>query len=238
MRKRWVITDIHGCYKTYQALFEQQINPSKHDEIYFLGDYIDRRPGSKEIMDHIMKLQKEEYNIRLLMGNHEDYLLRAYEEEMNPKRVLGFKTKNYIKKEWEQLGGKKTMESFGIKSLKDIPEKYIEWIKKLEYYIELDDAVLVHAGLNFKNGDPFKDKRAMLWLRDYKVKPEIINNRLVIHGHVPVSLEFIYSSLKNSSYGFIDLDNGSYMDRREGFGNLVALELNSMELKVQQNLDY
>ena len=238
MRKRWVIPDIHGCYKTFQVLIEQQINPSKHDEIYFLGDYIDRGPGSKKVIDHIMKLQKEEYNIRLLMGNHEDYLLRAYEEEMNRKKVFGFKTKNYIKREWEQLGGRKTMESFGIKSLKNIPEKYIKWLKKLEYYIKLDNAVLVHAGLNFKNSDPFTDKRAMLWLRDYRVKPEMINNRLVIHGHVPVSLEFIYSSLKNSSYGFIDLDNGTYIDRREGFGNLVALELNSMEIKVQNNLDY
>lgn len=238
MQKRWVIPDIHGCYKTYRALLEQQIKPAKNDEIYFLGDYIDRGPGSKEIIDHIMKFQSEGYKIRLLMGNHEDYLLRAYEDEISRKRIFGFKARNFIKNEWAQIGGRKTMESFGVSSIKKIPLKYIEWFKKLEHYIELDDAVLVHAGLNFNNKDPFKDKRAMLWLRDYQVKPEMINNRILIHGHVPVSLEFIYSSLSNSTYGFIDIDNGPYMDRREGFGNLVALEINSKEIKVQQNIDY
>ena len=44
-------------------------------------------------------------------------------------------------------------------------------------------------------------------------------------------------SLKSNTYQFIDLDNGPYMTTREGFGNLVALELNTLEYKVQYNLD-
>ena len=77
----------------------------------------------------------------------------------------------------------------------------------------------------------------MLWIREFEVAPQKINNKTVVHGHVPVSLEFIDINVKNPSYKFIDLDNGCYMTKREGFGNLLALELNTRELKVQYNLD-
>ncbi|MCD4695949.1 MAG: hypothetical protein K8S16_06870, partial [Bacteroidales bacterium] len=78
----------------------------------------------------------------------------------------------------------------------------------------------------------------MLWVRDYDIESQKIKNKKIIHGHVPVNLEFIDISIRNNkSYKFIDLDNGCYMTEREGFGNIVALELNSMEYKVQYNLD-
>ena len=77
----------------------------------------------------------------------------------------------------------------------------------------------------------------MLWIRDYEIDSEKIGNKKIIHGHVPVNLEFIDVNIKNKSYKFIDLDNGVYIKKREGFGNLVALELNSMEYKAQCNLD-
>ncbi len=77
-----------------------------------------------------------------------------------------------------------------------------------------------------------------LWLRDFEVDPKKIGNKKIIHGHVPVSLEFIDISVNNKEYNFIDLDNGAYMTKKEGFGNLVALELTSMEYKVQYNLDF
>jgi len=238
MREHWVIPDIHGCVNTLKALVEDMIKPSKHDWLYFLGDYIDRGPDSKGVIDYLMYLQKEDYNIRTLMGNHEDYLVKAYEEEFNLKKVLGFKQKNRKKKEWLFHGGKQTMESFNTHDLKQIPSEYIEWMRHLEYYIELDEFILVHAGLNFKSENPFTDTNSMLWIREFEVAPKKINNKTVVHGHVPVSLEFIDINVKNPSYKFIDLDNGCYMTKREGFGNLLALELNTRELKVQYNLDF
>lgn len=238
MRKHWVIPDIHGCAKTLKALIEEMIKPSKYDWLYFLGDYIDRGPGSKEVIDYLMHLQYEDYNIRTLMGNHEDYMVKAYEEEINLKSVLGIKMKNRKKKEWLFHGGKETMESFQLADLKEFPKKYVDWMRNLEYYIELDNYILVHAGFNFKSETPFEDTDAMLWLRDFDIDSKKVNNKKIIHGHVPVSLEFIDLSIKNKSYKFIDLDNGCYMHEREGYGNLVALELNSLEYKVQYNLDF
>ncbi len=172
------------------------------------------------------------------MGNHEDYLVKAYDEEINLKSVLGIKLKNRKKKEWLFHGGKETMESFQLNDLKEFPKKYVDWMRDLEYYIELEDYILVHAGFNFKSENPFEDTDAMLWLRDFDIDSKKVNNKKIIHGHVPVSLEFIDLSIKNKSYKFIDLDNGCYMHEREGYGNLVALELNSLEYKVQYNLDF
>ncbi len=237
MREHWVIPDIHGCANTLKALIEDMIKPSKHDWLYFLGDYIDRGPSSKEVIDYLMHLQREDYNLRLLLGNHEDYLLKSVIDEKNLKSVLGIKQKNKRKKEWLFHGGKQTLESFGVTDLKLFPEEYLEWMRNLEYYIELDKFILVHAGLNFREEDPFADKESMLWVRDYEIESSKIEYKRIIHGHVPVSLEFIDLSIKNRSYKFIDLDNGCYMTNREGFGNLIALELNTMEYKVQYNLD-
>jgi len=238
MREHWVIPDIHGCVNTLRALIEDMIQPSKHDWLYFLGDYIDRGPSSKEVIDYIMYLQKEEYNIRTLLGNHEEFLIKSYEEEMNLKSFMGIKQKNLKKKDWLFHGGKDTMKSFRLHDLKDFPLEYLDWMKNLEYYIELENFFLVHAGFNFKLKNPFEDKDSMLWIREYEIDKEKIGNKRIIHGHVPVSLEFIDLSIKNKSYKYIDLDNGCYMTKRDGFGNLIALELNSLEYKVQYNLDF
>lgn len=237
MREHWVIPDIHGCAKTLRALIEDLIQPSKHDWLYFLGDYIDRGPYSKEVVDYIIYLQKEDYNIRTLMGNHEEYLIKSFEDELNLKSIMGIRQTNKKKKEWLFHGGKDTMKSFGLTDLKDFPKEYLEWMKNLEYYIELDNFFLVHAGFNFKLKNPFEDKNSMLWIREYDIDKKKVGNKRIIHGHVPVSLEFIDLNIKNKNYQYIDLDNGAYMTKRDGFGNLIALELNSMEYKVQYNLD-
>ncbi len=237
MAKKWVIPDIHGCVRTLKFLIEQQIKPEAGDELFFLGDYIDRGPDSKGVIDYIMGLQEAGHNLKLLMGNHEDYCIRAYEEDQKNKGFMGFRSKTKIQKEWETYGGKEALESFKVDSPRDIPQKYIDWMRKLQYYALTDDFVIVHAGLNFKEDDPFSDTRSMLWIRDYQVDKSKIRGRRVIHGHVPVNLEFIDTCVRENGYKFIDLDNGVYFDNRSGYGNLVALELTEMRYVVQSLMD-
>jgi len=237
MAKKWVIPDIHGCVRTLKFLIEQQIKPEVGDELFFLGDYIDRGPDSKGVIDYIMGLQEAGHNLKLLMGNHEDYCIRAYEEDQKNKGFMGFRSKTKIQKEWEVYGGKEALESFEADSPRDIPPKYIDWMRKLQYYALTDDFVIVHAGLNFKEDDPFSDTRSMLWIRDYQVDKSKIRGRRVIHGHVPVNLEFIDTCVRENGYKFIDLDNGVYFDNRSGYGNLVALELTEMRYVVQSLMD-
>jgi serine/threonine protein phosphatase 1 len=236
MNKRWVIADIHGCVNTLKALIEEQIKPDLSDELYFLGDYIDRGPDAQGVIDYIWQLERDGYSVFPLKGNHEDVLVELFDEAMQSKRsgLLRFSGK---KRAWYAIGGKETLKSFGTRNLKKIPPQYIEWMRNLSYNVSLEDFILVHAGLNCNIDDPFTDTQSMLWLRDYEIIPQKTGNRKIIHGHVPVDLQFIALSIKNNYYKFIDLDNGPYIARKEGFGNLVALELTNMDLVIQDNRD-
>jgi len=237
MTRQWVIPDIHGYSRTLQALIEEQIKPTRNDIIFFLGDYIDRGPDSKGVIDYIINLKEKNFNIRTLKGNHEDYLVRTFDNETVQKNILGITYRDKLKKEWFKYGGKVTLNSFHVSDVHEIPEKYITWMRELEYFIMLDSFILVHAGMDFGIKDPFSDKDSMLWIKDFKVDPEKTGSRKVIHGHVPVSLEFIELLRTGNGFDFIALDNGIYVANKEGFGNLVALELTSMEMKVQHNID-
>jgi len=237
MGKKWVIPDIHGCAVTLKTLFEDHIKPAAGDTIFFLGDYIDRGPGSKEVLDFIMDLQQSPVNVIPLIGNHEEYMLKTFYADRERGSFLGVKTKTGIQKNWEMNGGAETLKSLDIKWPSEIPIKYIDWIGTLPLYQEADRFLLVHAGFNFEADDPLSDRQAMLWTKDYEIKPEKINYRTIIHGHVPVSLEFIDRTIKAAEQPFIDLDNGVYLTRLDGFGNLIALELTEMKYVVQPTLD-
>lgn len=233
----WAIGDVHGCFKSLRALIENKIAPSRGDELIFLGDYIDRGPDSKGVIDYIMALEGKGFEVKAIMGNHEKSMLDGYYEEFNLKPSFWKKPKNLKKLQWYSYGGNKTMSSFGTEDIKQVPELYIKWLENLSYYFVTPDYVLVHAGLNFEKDDPFEDKHSMLWIRDFKPEPQKIQNRKVIHGHVPVHLDFIKESIASSMYHFIDLDNGCVYNDRPGQGNLVAMNLQNRQLAIQPNID-
>ncbi len=237
MPKRWVIPDIHGYVKTVTSLVNELIKPMRSDEIYFLGDYVDRGPDSKGVIDFIRSLQNSGYNVTALKGNHEDFMVELYDAEKKSKNPWWHNFGNKKHKAWLEIGGKPTLGSFDVQHIRDVPVEYIEWMRNLTHFVELDDFVLVHAGLNFKIENPFDDLQSMLWLREYEIKPDKIGGRRIIHGHVPVNMELITQSISNKFYKFIDLDNGPYLTGKDGFGNLVALELGSMEMTIQYNKD-
>ena len=230
----WVIPDIHGHAKTLAALLEQ-ISPSKEDLITFLGDYIDRGPNTKGVLDLLLKLEDEGFNVRFLRGNHEDYMLRSLDNK--PIRKKLFQRKDTYVQVWHNTYWKSMLESFGISSIYDLPIKYIRFLNNTQYYFQDKNYVYVHAGLNFQKDNPFEDKKFMLWTKEYIILPEKIQNRKIIHGHVPVSIDLIEMSLKSSSFNFIDLDNGVYINNESGFGKLISLNIKNMDLKVQDNID-
>lgn len=238
MGKNWVISDIHGCINTLRTLLDSHVIPTKDDKLIFVGDYIDRGPDSKGVIDYIMDLQTQGFSIVALKGNHEEFMVTAYEEEQQLKSFLFFKETNKSKQQWMRYGGSEAMRSFHAHKMNGIPYFYIDWINQLPLYHELDDFFIVHAGLNFDIDDPLQDKKAMLWIREYNINPAKINNKKLIHGHVSVSLDFIDLTINSGNYSFIDIDNGCYMVNKPGYGNLIALELNTLDLKVQPNTDF
>lgn len=230
--KQWVIADIHGCFRTFVQLIEQKIQPSKEDQIFLLGDYIDRGENPKAVIDYILSLRDKGYQVFPIMGNHEEILLRCYAHEQKYFRQTCFYE---LKANWFFHGGNTTLKSFNVHSTADIPFDYIRFFQNLDYYHETENFVLVHAGMNFNADSPFSDRHAMLWAKDYQVNPEKINHKRLIHGHVPVNLSKIKNAIEKDLA--FSLDNGCiYKDSTE-MGNLLALELNTLELIVQKNVE-
>jgi len=237
--RTWVIPDVHGCLLTLRALIGDLIELRKDDALIFLGDLIDRGPDSKGVLDYIMKLNDDGIKTTVIKGNHEDYMAKVYrdEEDKSGWRKM-FRMKSATFKEWMLHGGEQTLKSFETSDVTQIPEKYIDWIESLEFYLKWRNFLIVHAGFNFEKDDIFSDTQSMMWIREYKIDTKKLRNQTIIHGHVPVSLEFIHQSINSNSFRFIDLDNGVYITDKPGYGNLLALELNTMQLHVQPNIDF
>ena len=235
MSQRWIIPDIHGCPQTLQALFENMLKITKHDQLYLLGDYIDRGPDSKGVIDYLMHLQKEEYNVHCIKGNHEDMCVKAYEADKK-KKLFG--SKHIEQKEWEAVGAKETLQSFGVKHQREIPIEYIEWMKECMPYVELEEYILVHAGLNFSIDNPFEDEHSMMWTRRFKVNYNKSHGKKIIHGHIPVDYSFMNLVIEqNENYDFIALDNGVFVTDKPGLGNLTAFNPDTKQLVAQSNMD-
>jgi serine/threonine protein phosphatase 1 len=220
---RYALTDIHGCAQTLKALVLGQLKLQKQDELYILGDLVNKGPDSKGVIDFIVHLQKQHYNVQCLRGNHDQMLLKA--------AIKGESALNLSLPEKELV-----LQSFGIQEFEQLPPKYINFLKSLPYYLELPDYFLVHAGFDFKQDDIFKDKEAMLNIRGYKLTPAKLNNKRLLHGHTPVALHTIKKSVAHSSYS-LNLDAGCVYYKNASYGNLIALDLDSQELYIQPNED-
>ena len=77
----------------------------------------------------------------------------------------------------------------------------------------------------------------MMWIRDFKVDKNKAGGKKVIHGHVPVEMTMI-ELFKNNKYDFLSLDNGVYYNNKEGFGNLLAYNIDTEEILIQPNIDF
>jgi serine/threonine protein phosphatase 1 len=224
---RWVIPDVHGCARTLQVLL-QQISPSKKDELFFLGDLIDKGPDSAGVLNTVIGLQEEGFTIKAVRGNHEENLLYA-QDNYNPRTRAAFIGK--INKSANLLVGT------------DVNPRYLGWIRQLPYYFELPDCWIVHAGFNTINDDIFADTIAMLEGRMPVYDEEKLKAKPIIRGHQVTSLDEILLTIANRG-PIISLDNGCIYAKRQhrhnitNIGRLLALNLDTFELKWAENIDY
>ncbi len=229
---RYVISDIHGCCKTFRFLIKDKIKLTKSDKLYLLGDYIDRGPDSKGVLDFIIELQLKGFTVVPLKGNHEDMMLKS-----------AYSYNDFAL--WMINGGAYTLKSFGIDTAQtfkfdyiyEIPEKYLYFIRWMRYVLYLKDYFLVHAGFDFSKPNPFQDKKSMLWIRDFRVDKKYLDNKKIIHGHTPVSINKIIENVKNTDSYIINIDGGCVYKNIEGFGHLTALNLDTNELYIARNID-
>jgi serine/threonine protein phosphatase 1 len=205
LARQIAISDIHGCARTFKKLVLEKVVLDKQDTLFLLGDYINKGPDSKGVLDFIFELKNSGFNVQCLRGNHEQYLIDG------------------LQYSWEEIaflsrGGKETLESFDAKSIRDIPEKYLDFIRALPYYVELQDNLLIHAGLNFDLADPYKDDFSMLNI------------------HVPMSYTQIERDISNKN-DHICLDAGCVYREIKTLKHLVALDINLDKLYIQVNIE-
>lgn len=142
MPRTIAIGDIHGMSDSLRALLDR-IEPQSDDRFVFLGDYFDRGPDSKGVADQLVALAQR-YECRFVMGNHCEMMLGA---------TLGRSDYDY----WLKFGGRATLLSYGITApvrasapfaLSSLPAEHQRLFGSLENYVETEDAIFVHAGLN------------------------------------------------------------------------------------------
>lgn len=216
---RYAIGDIHGGANTFRALLDK-INLSLEDRLYLLGDYIDRGPDSKGVLDVIMQLLADGYEVRPVRGNHEDMLLEA---------VTG--TNDDFLKYWLEEWGD-TLKSFGVSAPQDLPVRYLTLLDQLPYIRLEDDYVFVHAGLDLTAADPLTESSptAMVWGGNAPFDEDKLQGRTLVTGHNIRPLPLIELSLRTNH---ILLDNGACTNMQPYLGNLLALNLETRALLVQ-----
>lgn len=217
MNKRlFAIGDIHGCFDSLKELVENKIQLQKDDKLILLGDYIDRGDKSKEVVDFIIALSENGYDVIPLIGNHETMLLDAFEDEKNISK-------------WIQNGGNETLKSFEIYSLKDIESKYLEFFKDLRYYYSFENYLFVHAGFNDKELNPFSDYYSILWKCNESYANPLLANKTIIHGHNPINI-FKCEEIVLSKHRVINIDTGCVYKDIKGFGRLTAYDCNNKRI--------
>lgn len=228
--KTFAISDIHGCYDELMALYKKlPINPEK-DRMVFLGDYIDRGPKSREVVQQLMDWKKQYPHWVMLYGNHEDLMLDAL---MYGGRVYGSFDL------WFNQGGRQTYYSYlpkdltryerAISSIKDtISKEHIEWLASLPRYFEDDKYIFVHGGVKPSKTPADTDPQDLIWIRDEFIDSDYDWGKKVIFGHTPAkNLE--PTVMKNK----IGIDTAVCYS---AFNKLTCVELPSEKFYQQEHL--
>lgn len=163
----YVVGDIHGCLTPLDRLLAK-ISPRLEDEVVFVGDYIDRGPQSREVVDRLLSLP---YRCVFLMGNHERMLL------------------NYLAGEDEDLylenGGRATLDSYGG-SASGIPASHLAFFQRLPPMYETPDYLFVHAGIRPLTPLAEQNGHDLVWIRHEFFKFIGKYPKPVVFGHTPL----------------------------------------------------
>src|SRR5207244_2999435 len=104
--------------------------------LVFLGDYIDRGPESRGVIEYLMELQARlPGDVITLMGNHEALLLEAIEWSV---KAGG----------WLLEGGDATLRSYGVARAHELPHRHVDWLSSLRLSYDDGRRLFVHAGVN------------------------------------------------------------------------------------------
>jgi len=192
----YVIGDVHGCMRPLRDIaewLEDDLNhrPPRDWRIVYLGDYIDRGPDSRGVIDFVIS-QMSARRVYALRGNHDQFMIDFLGGEST---AASFQT-------WMDNGGILTLASYGI-DLDDIydavdeasradlrealiealPDSHGRFLAGLPHMVRLGDYVFVHAGV--RPGTRLDKQRAadLIWIREPFLDSEEDHGAVVVHGH-------------------------------------------------------
>jgi len=171
----YAVGDVHGCSQKLNLLLDRCIQDcggrTKH--IVFLGDYIDRGPDSRGVVQTLIEAQRCYPNqLICLRGNHEAIMLDA--ARTGDHRL------------WFNNGGRQTLTSYGVRSAADLPAHHLQWIASLPLFHDDNRRFFVHAGVDPARPLASQREEDLLWIREPFLSNEQEYGRLIVHGHTPV----------------------------------------------------
>ncbi len=210
-QRQIVIGDVHGHYDTLITLLEK-VAPSKEDQVYFLGDLIDRGPKSAQVVDFVMNS-----GYPCLLGNHEQMLL----EVLGGERVS---VEHFSS--WASRIGRETVASYG----QGVPKKHLDWLKRLPLYLDLGEFWLVHAGVHPQIALEKQTQEHFCWVREefHSLRKPYFPDKLIITGHtITFTLSGVFPGQLAQGEGWLNIDTGAYHPLS---GWLTALDLTNKEV--------
>jgi serine/threonine protein phosphatase 1 len=210
----YAVWDVHGRADLLDQVFARidsdlAVYPDCDPLEVFLGDYIDRGPSSRTVLDRLIK-RSHTHEIVCLKGNHESYI----SEFLHDPTILS---------DWSQFGGLETLMSYGLTPsiradtieqteiakafAQALPEEHRQLLHSLSPTFVCGDFFFVHAGV--KPGVPLEQQREqdLLWIRDEFLLCEDDFGKIIVHGHTPVREPDIRPNR-------INIDTGAYATGR------------------------
>ena len=208
----YAIGDIHGCYDHLLHLLSlcKIHSRGRASRFVFLGDYIDRGPDSRKVVDFLIRAETlSPRQFVCLKGNHEELFSIAAADASDSQRMA-----------WFQNGGEETMESYDVTDPSDIPERHRIWLSSRPVTWNDGKRLFVHAGI--RPGVPLdqQKERELLWIREPFLSSEIDHGVLIVHGHTPTRSG--WPDIRNNR---VNLDTGACFGRR-----LTAAAFNDEQL--------
>lgn len=188
----YAIGDIHGRADLLIETIERidsdlERRPIGHSVEVYLGDYVDRGPDAKAVID-LLSVRLVNNRAVCLRGNHEDLMEKFLRDSKHIEA-------------WSQLGGLETLASYGVvrdrnrsetgrdlhhKFCQMFPRTHLLFLQCLKPWLACGDLLFVHAGI--RPGIPFERQRLddLLWIRGEFLDSELDHGKLIVHGHTPV----------------------------------------------------
>ncbi|MBY5620578.1 metallophosphoesterase family protein [Rhizobium leguminosarum] len=168
MRYTFAIGDIHGCIDPLRRMIDRIEAYAPEGTVVFLGDYIDRGPDSKSVLDRIIAGPSEPWRWICLKGNHEDMMVAAYADGQSRAVWLG-------------NGGLETEISYGGRVL----PQHLQWATDRPLMHVDRHRIFVHAGVDPKFSLDRQSQDDLLWMRFLAGQPGEYWGKHLVHGHTP-----------------------------------------------------